>query len=110
MRRGPLLIGLCAVAGCGGGSTSTTTVVTSSKVEVVSPSGGDTAATAGRVNFSRLYQREAPGGVTRIALGSRAPRPGAGVVISGSGAGVTNAPPGRARTGARLPRAPQGVV
>src|SRR3954471_3350027 len=110
MKRAPLLIGLCAVAGCGGGSTSTTTVVTSSKVEVVSPSGGDTAATAGRFNVSRLYQRESPGVVTVIALGSGASGLGSGFVISGSGEVLTNAHVVTSGTGARIKRSGEVYV
>src|SRR3954471_23765193 len=110
MKRAPLLIGLCAVAGCGGGSTSTTTVVTSSKVEVVSPSGGDTAATSGRFDVSRLYQRESPGGVTVIALGSGASGLGSGFVISGSGEVVTNAHVVTTGTGAHIRRAREVFV
>src|SRR3954469_23658032 len=110
MKRAPLLIGLCAVAGCGGGSTSTTTVVTSSKVEVVSPSGGDTGATSGRFDVSRLYQRESPGVVTVIALGSGASGLGSGFVISGSGEVVTNAHVVTTGTGAHIRRAREVFV
>src|SRR3954453_14457256 len=110
MKRAPLLIGLCAVAGCGGGSTSTTTVVTSSKVEVVAPSGGDTAETSGRFDVSRLYQRESPGVVTVIALGSGASGLGSGFVISGSGEVVTNAHVVTTGTGAHIRRAREVFV
>jgi S1-C subfamily serine protease len=110
MRRSALLVGLCAVAGCGGGSGNTTTVVTSSKVEVVSPSGGDTAATSGSFNVSRLYQRESPGVVTVISLGSGASGLGSGFVISGSGEVVTNAHVVTTGTGARIRRAREVFV
>jgi S1-C subfamily serine protease len=110
MRRAGLLVGLCALAGCGGGSGNTTTVVTSSKVEVVSPSGGDVAATGSGFDVSRLYQRESPGVVTVISLASGASGLGSGFVISGSGEVVTNAHVVTSGTGARIRRAREVFV
>jgi S1-C subfamily serine protease len=98
VRRAALLALLVGVAGCGGGSGNTTTVVRSSKVEVVSPSGADTAAANGSFDVARLYQRESPGVVTVISgegLGS-------GFVISGGGEILTNAHVVTTGTGARI--------
>ena len=106
----PAVLSLALLAGCGsGGSSHTTTVVRSSKVEVVAPA-ADKAAAAGSFDVARLYQRESPGVVTVIALGSGSSGLGSGFVISGSGEIATNAHVVTTGTGTRIKRATQVYV
>jgi S1-C subfamily serine protease len=96
MRRGLLAVAAVAAlaAGCGGGATKTQTVeTTTTKVEVVKPSGhAETGFDAGAI-----YNRESPGVVTVISTGLQegagrnAAGLGSGFVISGDGQIATNA-------------------
>ena len=105
----PAVVALALLAGCGGGSGHTTTVVRSSKVEVVAPA-ADKAAAAGSFDVAQLYQRESPGVVTVISLGTGSSGLGSGFVISGSGEIATNAHVVTTGTGTHIKRASQVYV
>ena len=96
MTRGLLAVTAVAAlaAGCGGGATTTQTVeTTTTKVEVVKPTGqAETGFDAGAI-----YNRESPGVVTVISTGLQegsarnAAGLGSGFVVSGDGQIATNA-------------------